>query len=302
MLRWRLLGAAVILIPLLALIYADYAYNFGYPGLWLLLPTIVAIVLATEEVLALLNSDQLKPSAWTVYTGVLLLTLSACAPLFYSFTGGEYPPDCPLGRLGLTFSVFALCIPLAFAGEMLRYQKPGGVIINVALALFVMAYLGVNYSFLIWLRFWESNQVGMAAVVSVIWIVKFSDTGAYAFGKTLGRTKMTPLLSPNKTIEGALGGIFIACVAAVVYFQYLVPWVTGASPIGTWRGWLVYAVLVTIAGMVGDLAESLLKRDMEQKDSSSWLRGLGGVLDLMDSVLLAAPVAYLCWALGVVKW
>lgn len=302
MLRWRLLGAAVILIPLLALIYADYAYNFGYPGLWLFLPTIVAIVLATEEVLALLSSDQLKPAAWTVYTGVLLITLSACAPLFYSFTGDEYPPDCPLGRLGLTFSVFALCIPLAFAGEMLRYQKPGGVIINVALALFVMAYLGVNYSFLIWLRFWESNQVGMAAVVSVIWIVKFSDTGAYAFGKTLGRTKMTPLLSPNKTIEGALGGISIACVAAVVYFQYLVPWVTGASPIGTWRGWLVYAALVTIAGMVGDLAESLLKRDMQQKDSSSWLRGLGGVLDLMDSVLLAAPVAYLCWALGVVKW
>ena len=80
------------------------------------------------------------------------------------------------------------------------------------------------------------------------------------------------------------------------------PQITGASPLGTWRGWLAYAVLVTLAGMVGDLAESLLKRDMQQKDFSSWLRGLGGILDLMDSVRLAAPVAYLCWALGVVKW
>ena len=56
-----------------------------------------------------------------------------------------------------------------------------------------------------------------------------------------------------------------------------------------------------MAGMVGDLAESLLKRDMGQKDSSSWLRGLGGMMDVMDSVLLAAPVAYLCWVGGLVK-
>jgi phosphatidate cytidylyltransferase len=302
MLRWRLLGAVVILIPLLALIYADFAYNFGHPGIWLLLPAVAAIVLATEEVLALFKNQHHRPAAWTIYTGVLLLALAACAPLYYSFLGREYPPDCPLGRLGLTLSVFALCVPLAFAGEMLRYQQPGGVIVNVALALFAIAYLGVNYSFLIWLRFWESNAVGMAAVVSVIWVVKFSDTGAYTVGKLLGRHKLTPLLSPNKTIEGALGGIVVACVAAYVYFQFIVPQITGASPLGTWRGWLAYAVLVTLAGMVGDLAESLLKRDMQQKDSSSWLRGLGGILDLMDSVLLAAPVAYLCWALGVVKW
>ncbi len=303
MLRWRLLGAAAILIPLLLLVFADYAWNFGYPGIWLFLPALAAILLATEEVLWLLKSQH-RPVQWVVYSGVTMVVLTACTPLLYSFWGETYPPDCPLGKLGFTLGMFTLWIPLAFGGEMVRYQKPGGVIVNVALSLFVIAYLGVSYSFLIWLRFIdEANQrQGMAAVVSVIWIVKFADTGAYMFGKLFGRHKMTPLLSPGKTIEGALGGVLVACLAGVVYFQYVMPAVFGnAVQIGSWKGWLLYALLVTIAGMVGDLAESLLKRDMGQKDSSSWLRGLGGVMDVMDSVLLAAPVAYFCWVGGLVK-
>lgn len=303
MLRWRLLGAAAILVPLLSVVYADFAWNFGLPGIWLFPIALLAIVLATEEVLSLLSQQDHRPQSWVVYGGVLLVVLTACSPLFYAFFGRTYPPDCPLGKLGLTFAAFALTVPLCFAGEMLRYEKPGGVIVKVALALFAIAYLGVNYSFLIWLRFLdESNQrLGMAAVVSVIWIVKWSDTGAYMFGKTLGRHKLTPLLSPGKTIEGALGGILVACAASWVYFQYVMPAVFGSDmKTGDWRGWLIYAALVTIAGMIGDLAESLLKRDMGQKDSSSWLRGLGGVLDVMDSVLLAAPVAYLCWVLGII--
>lgn len=301
MLRFRLLGAAAILIPLLALIYADYAWNFGYPGLWLFPLVIAAILLATEEVLSLLKNQGHRPAAWAVYGGVAFITLVSCAPLYYSFFGRTYPPDCPLGKLGLTFSAFALCVPLAFAGEMLRYQKPGGVIVNVALTLFTIAYLGVSYSFLIWLRFINEShqQLGMAAVISLILIVKFSDTGAYVFGKTFGRTKLTPLLSPGKTVEGALGGLLTACVVSWLYFQFIAPQIVGPGvSLGDWRGWLIYAVAITLAGMVGDLAESLLKRDMQQKDSSTWMRGLGGILDIMDSVLIAAPVGYLFWATG----
>ncbi|HTN73658.1 MAG TPA: hypothetical protein VL096_00365, partial [Pirellulaceae bacterium] len=147
MLRWRLLGAAAILIPLLAIVYADFAWNFGLPGVWLFPIAILAIMLATEEVLALLKNQELRPLPWTVYGGVLLVVLTSCAPLFYEFFGRHYPPNCPLGKLGLTLSAFALTVPLCFGGEMLRYQKPGGVIVNVALALFTIAYLGVSYSF-----------------------------------------------------------------------------------------------------------------------------------------------------------
>jgi phosphatidate cytidylyltransferase len=65
-------------------------------------------------------------------------------------------------------------------------------------------------------------------------------------------------------------------------------------------GWLAYGLIVGVAGMLGDLAESLIKRDLGRKDSSDWMPGFGGVLDVLDSILFAAPVAYLCWALGLV--
>jgi phosphatidate cytidylyltransferase len=302
MLRWRLLGAAAILIPLLALVYADYAHHMGHPGIWLFPIVVGAILMAAEEVLSLLKNQGHRPVAWTVYGGVLLVTLVSCAPLYFSFFGRIYPPDCPIGKLGLTFSAFALCVPLCFGGEMLRYQKPGGVIVNVALALFAIAYLGVSYSFIIWMRYVdESNpRVGIAAIISLILVVKCSDTGAYMFGRLLGRHKMTPLLSPGKTIEGGIGGVVTACAVSWLYFRYLAAPLMGAKePPGDWRWWLVYGLLLALAGMVGDLAESLLKRDMQQKDSSTWLRGLGGILDVIDSLLIAAPVAYLCWVLAI---
>jgi phosphatidate cytidylyltransferase len=305
MLRWRLFGAAAILIPLLALLYADYAFPLGgHPGLWLFPVVVGAILMATEEVLSLLKNQGHRPVAWTVYGGVLFITLASCAPLYYSFFGHTYPANCPLGKLGLTFSACALCVPLAFGGEMLRYQKPGGVIVNVALALFTIAYLGVSYSFIIWMRYLDelNPSVGIAAIVSLILVVKSSDTGAYAFGRMFGRHKMTPLLSPGKTIEGAIGGVLTACVVSWLYFSYLAPALMGVDkPTGDWRGWLLYGFLLALAGMVGDLSESLLKRDMQQKDSSTWLRGLGGILDVIDSLLIAAPVAYLCWVGGVVR-
>jgi phosphatidate cytidylyltransferase len=304
MLRWRLLGAAAILVPLLGLLYLDYAFPLGHPGLWLFPIVIGAILMATEEVLSLLKTQGHRPAAWTVYGGVLFVSLVSCAPLYYSFFGQQYPANCPLGKLGLTFSAFALCVPLAFGGEMLRYQKPGGVIVNVALALFTIAYLGVSYSFLIWMRYIDELRpnFGMAAIISLILVVKCSDTGAYAFGRMFGRHKMTPLLSPGKTIEGGIGGVLTACVVSWLYFRFLAPAIMGvAQPPGSWPGWLLYGVALAIAGMVGDLSESLLKRDMQQKDSSTWLRGLGGILDVIDSILIAAPVAYLCWVGGVLR-
>lgn len=301
MLRWRLLGAVAILVPLLALLYADYA--IGPAGAWLLLPAIAIVLLATDEVLWLLASQNHRPVAWSVYAGVLLVTLSACSPLLLPLlTGKPASTSCPLFPAGLPLAALAASVALVFVGEMRRYREPGGVIVNVALGLFVIAYLGVSYAFLALLRFHESSSVGMAALISVMWIVKLSDVGAYFVGRTMGRTKMTPLLSPGKTVEGAIGGLITACAASWVYFQFLAPRIVGESePRGEPWKWLLYGLLLAVAGMIGDLAESLLKRDMQQKDSSRWLRGLGGVMDIVDSVLLAAPVAYVCWVAGLLS-
>jgi phosphatidate cytidylyltransferase len=141
----------------------------------------------------------------------------------------------------------------------------------------------------------------MAAVVSLIVVTKMSDTGAYFVGRSLGRHKMTPILSPKKTIEGGIGGILTACLASWIFFRWCVPGLVGeASVVTPWWGAVVYGAVIAVAGACGDLAESLLKRDMERKDSSRWMPGLGGVLDVLDSLLIAAPAAYLCWAIGLV--
>jgi phosphatidate cytidylyltransferase len=179
---------------------------------------------------------------------------------------------------------------------MRKYEQPGGVIVRIAVCLFVVAYIGVQSIFLIALRTFDGNQTGMAALVSLILVVKMSDTGAYTFGRLFGKRKLAPKLSPGKTIAGAIGGLATGCAASCVFFQWIAPAMTGDAGSGAVWGPLLYGAILTIAGMIGDLSESLIKRDMEQKDSSTWMPGLGGVLDVIDSLLVAAPIAYLCWA------
>ncbi|HBO45263.1 MAG TPA: CDP-archaeol synthase [Planctomycetaceae bacterium] len=174
-----------------------------------------------------------------------------------------------------------------------------------------MVYVGLMLAFVVRMRLgW-----GVGAVASLIIVVKMGDTGAYTVGRLFGRHKLAPVLSPGKTIEGAAGAIVFATVGAWVSFAWLVPAMAQGSAVSTataattgmaattagigW-GWLVYGPLVGMAGLLGDLAESLLKRDAGRKDSSTWMPGFGGVLDILDSILLGAPVAYVLWASGVV--
>jgi phosphatidate cytidylyltransferase len=185
----------------------------------------------------------------------------------------------------------------AFVGEMRRYEKPGGVMVNLALTVFALVYVGLLLSFMIQLRVLGGSTLGMLALAGMIVVVKMGDIGAYAIGRLLGRHKMAPKLSPGKTIEGAIGGLVFSCLGAYFLFQYLMPRLDATSSGGPPFAWLVFGVVVGAAGMIGDLAESLFKRDMGVKDSSAWMPGFGGVLDLIDSTLVAAPVAYLCWTL-----
>jgi phosphatidate cytidylyltransferase len=189
---------------------------------------------------------------------------------------------------------------LVFVGEMRRYKQPGGVTANLGGAVLAIGYIGLLLSFAVRLRLgW-----GIGALASLVIVAKFGDTGAYFVGRLLGRHKMSPVLSPKKTVEGAVGALVFSLAASWATFQWLVP-ATAACPADPtcgrpWWGWVTFAMWVGVAGIVGDLAESLIKRDTGAKDSGHWLPGLGGVLDLLDSVLLAAPVAYGCWSLVIV--
>jgi len=188
---------------------------------------------------------------------------------------------------------------LTFVVEMRRYRAPGGATVNIAAALLSCTYVGLLTSLLAHIRLIAGNVEGIFALVSLLVVVKLSDTGAYTVGRLVGRHKLAPTLSPGKTIEGAVGGFAFAVVGSWLFFYALVPALIGGDARGpAWWACLLYAVTLTAAGMVGDLAESLLKRDLGCKDSSRWLPGLGGVLDVMDSILAAAPVGYLWWASG----
>jgi phosphatidate cytidylyltransferase len=301
-LRWRLISAAVILTVLLTLIWLDYRQVlFGTPGAWLLALLLFVSVLGTEEVLSLLAAQGHRPIRWIVYAGNVTIPLAASLTVVLAMIAWTSPGlNSQIAYLAPLVALAVFCA-LIFIGEMTRFRQPGTAIVNVALSVFTLVYVGVLISFWALLRLQGSNDWGMAALFSMLLIVKMADTGAFAFGKTLGRHKMTPLLSPGKTWEGTLGGLATAVVTSWAFFHFFAPRIVSTGYVEpTLPAAAAYGMLVALAGMVGDLAESLLKRDMQRKDSSTWLRGLGGVLDIIDAPLVAGPVAWLCWTLGLV--
>jgi phosphatidate cytidylyltransferase len=298
-LRWRLLIATIIILPLLALLWADCQWNFDVPGIWVWPLPVAATVLGVAEVLALLAAKNHQPVGWAVHGGALLIAAGALLSLFGIPVSSSAAGNAAPGQMGGPVIGFFAGLVLILVAEMQRYRPPRVAIVNAALGVFTLAYIALPMSFVILLRLYHDSRWGMAAIVSLVFVTKMSDTGAYFFGRMLGRHKMTPQLSPGKTIEGGIGGLLTACASSLLFFHLLLPWIVGTAvtPPSLWAC-LTYALVLTVAGMVGDLAESLLKRDMDQKDSSRWMPGLGGVLDILDSLLLAAPAGYLCWISG----
>jgi phosphatidate cytidylyltransferase len=286
MLRWRFLLGAVMIAVLVGLCWLDHRATV--PGTWLRLVAIAVAVLATKEVLDLAAASGTQPIRWLVYLANVLLIWLNSGPRGVEQDPHGYIDMSP--RLVLGIATIAI-----FVAEICRYRKPGGNLLNIAVSIFTLVYVGVMLCHAVQLRLvW-----GIGALVSWIVVVKMGDTGAYAVGSWIGRHKMAPLLSPGKTIEGALGALAFSCLGSWLAFRWLVPLLTPQSlPVGPAWGWLTFGLLVGGAGILGDLAESLLKRDVGVKDSSTWLPGFGGVLDIIDSLLFSAPVAWLCWACG----
>ena len=133
-------------------------------------------------------------------------------------------------------------------------------------------------------------RAGTALLMLPIALTWATDTGAYFFGRTFGRHKLIPSVSPAKTVEGALGGVVVAIIAAWLYVLFLLKPLAQLSMLPV--SLTLFAILISCVAQTGDLAESLFKRDAGVKDSSKLLPGHGGILDRFDSLLFVLPVAY----------
>ncbi len=204
----------------------------------------------------------------------------------------------------LTGPVLGLSVLVGFVLVLAR-ARVEGAIGALASTTWLIVYLGLFGSFLVRLRTDLAGPLGSWAVLYVIAVVKFSDIGAYFTGVLIGRHRVVPTISPKKTAEGYVGGLVLAVVVSVVlaYLLGIISAYTGQPD----RGMLLplgravlFGVLMGLTGEVGDLLESLIKRDAQIKDSGSVLPAFGGILDIIDSPLFAAPLAWclLMWWLG----
>ena len=191
----------------------------------------------------------------------------------------------------------AIAITFVFMSQAVR-RGTENAMENIAFTIFIILYAGVLAGFLTKLRMEVGGSVGIAALLFSIFLIKITDTGAYFTGRLFGRHKMIPWLSPKKTWEGFVGGMATTIICALAVGHWL--HVSEILPID--ERYLSYPWALAILGLLmgifsvaGDLCVSLLKRDADVKDSGRAFPGLGGVLDVLDSPLIAAPIAWLFW-------
>jgi len=158
----------------------------------------------------------------------------------------------------------------------------------IAMTLFGLMYVPWLLNFIQKINFFPGVD-GKYYVLYFILVTKFSDTGAYVVGSLIGRNKMIPRISPGKTWEGFGGAILVSTTASVVFAHFL-----GAKMAGmNLRHAVILGIILSISAVIGDLIESLFKREAGVKDSGRLIPGIGGILDLLDSLLFNAPIMYL---------
>ena len=155
-----------------------------------------------------------------------------------------------------------------------------GTIRNIAASVFSILYLGFFCAFIVGIRV----QYGVWVLLFFVFTIKSSDIGAYAFGRRFGKHRLCPSISPGKTWEGLAGAVGVAAGVSIVFSHFcdIMPVLQAA----------VFGAVFGVLGQAGDLVESMIKRDAASKDSSNRIPGFGGLLDVIDSPLATAPIAF----------
>ena len=213
------------------------------------------------------------------------IPLAGAIPLAaYSATIGLYRPTLGVATLALLVILAAVIWARGTQGHPL-----GAAAVTVLGVLYTGGLLSFGYT----LREYPyaiGNRAGTALVAFPLVLTWASDIGAYFVGRAIGGRKLIPAVSPGKTVSGALGGLVTTIVVSWLYIRFaLVPL---ASLTMTVPAALLFGAILSVSAQVGDLVESLLKREANVKDSSRLIPGHGGLLDRLDSLLFVLPVAY----------
>ena len=258
-----LTGFAMGTLVMLCIILGDLA---------LLIMLAVMLIFGSKEYVKMLNHKGFYPSLKVIY-----FTEAILASVVY------------FKRVDLVAITLTICAMCSFMWVLFRGRQR--YIATVATTLLGMVYCGWFPLHLIFLRDLSCAKYdsGLAFVVLMFTSILLTDVGAYYIGTKFGKHKLAPVISPNKTIEGSIGGIFFAVLGALVIWLYMkilllidIHWYIAVCG----------ALISTIFAQIGDLCESLIKRDAGVKDSGNSLPGHGGFLDRTDSYILTIPVVH----------
>jgi len=258
---------AVIAIPvILAFVWLG--------GWWGFAAATLAVILSIYELHTMMLHEGYHPLIWVSFALSILFLVAAMLP----------QQRIILLELGLSAAVL-VTLPLLFFRKKLE-----GAMVDWSLTLAIPVYIGWPLSVFLLLR---GSQVGVSTgfwwVLTVFLGVWGFDTGAFFAGHFFGRHKLAPAISPAKTWEGAAGGLILSIAAALLFTSW---------PLGVpWYLAILLGILIGIAATLGDLAESLIKRQTHVKDSGQFMPGHGGILDRIDSLLFAVIVVYIFYQL-----
>ncbi len=291
MLQNRLFSAAIVISSSLVFVALDF---FFPQGNWIIPLGFLLVLGSAIECVDILRKSSIGDVTWPALLGCVGVMLAASIPAYWPLFGQPYPVDCLLGELGWPLAATCISLVACFAWYLPSFQPNAKFFSRAIIAGWVAAYFGTSFAFAVAIRSTGEPSWGLFLLVGTILMTKFADAGAYFCGRALGRTKLCPNVSPGKTVEGLLGGILTSFLSGWVYFCVCGPlaFEPNLLKVPLW-GVAVFALLLTIAGLFGDLLVSVFKREMGVKDSGRLLPGLGGLWDVTDSLLPAMVAAYL---------
>jgi phosphatidate cytidylyltransferase len=270
---------------LISILFACIAALLIIFSSWCFVSVLLAIAIAFMAGVAVWEYGQLAKAKHLNPALALMITVAVCE-VFSFFISLKIPTVA-----FLPFIVIGVGLVLFFLNH---FKDAAKALLHLSIEFFSLFYIAIPLSFLLGILYPSSHhlliQDGRWWVIYLIAVTKVTDIGAYFIGRLWGKHPLAPSLSPKKTWEGASAGFLCAVGVSLAFYYFGTQYADGSFDLSFAEAlWL--GALLSIAGQIGDLSESLLKRDAFVKDSNI-LPGLGGILDMVDSLLFTTPLLY----------